>query len=99
MKSILIGKKVIVRGDRSGVFFGTLDEKKGSHVRLNNCRRLWKWAGAASISQLAVDGTKKQSECRFTVAVASIEITDVLEIIPCTEKSINSIEGVPEWKL
>mgnify|MGYP003424170803 FL=1 len=99
MKSILIGKKVIVRGDRSGVFFGILDEKEGIQVRLTNCRRLWSWEGAASISQLAIDGTKKQSECRFTVAVASIEITDVLEIIPCTEKSINSIEGVPEWKL
>ena len=99
MKSILIGKKVIVRGDRSGVFFGTLNEKEGSQVRLNNCRRLWRWAGAASISQLAVDGTKKPSECKFTLAVETIEITDVLEIIPCTEKSINCIEGVKEWKL
>lgn len=52
-----IGKKVIVRGDRSGVFFGTLRERNGQEVVLADCRRLWYWDGAASISQLAVDGT------------------------------------------
>lgn len=33
-------KKVIVRGDRSGVFFGTLVERNGREVKLANCRRL-----------------------------------------------------------
>ena len=36
-----IGKKVIVRGDRSGVFFGTLAAKDGQEVKLEKCRRLW----------------------------------------------------------
>lgn len=40
-------KKVIVRGDRSGVFFGTLAERNGREVKLKNCRRIWYWAGAA----------------------------------------------------
>ena len=35
------GKKVIIRGDRSGVFFGTLAEKDGQEVKLEKCRRLW----------------------------------------------------------
>ena len=50
-------KYVIVRGDRSGVFFGEFIERKGREVKLANCRRLWYWDGACSISQLAVDGT------------------------------------------
>lgn len=33
-----IGKKVIVRGDRSGVFFGTLAAKDGQEVKLEKCR-------------------------------------------------------------
>ena len=77
-----MNKKVIVRGDRSGVFFGTLVEKNGREVTLENCRRLWYWDGAASISQLAVDGTKRPSECKFTVSVNSIIILDAIEIIP-----------------
>lgn len=91
-------KKVIVRGDRSGVFFGTLAKREGMEVTLTDCRRLWYWDGAASISQLAVDGVSKPNSCKFTVTVAEILIMDAIEIIPCTDKAIKSIEGVEEWK-
>lgn len=94
-----IGKKVIICGDRSGVEFGTLVAKNGREVTLHNARRLYYWEGAASISQLATDGTLKPSECKFTIKVKSITILDTTEIIPCTDKAIESIEGVPEWKL
>lgn len=85
-------KKVIVRGDRSGVFFGELVERNGSEVKLANCRRLWYWDGAASISQLAVNGTTTPSECKFTVTVPEIEILDVIEIIPCSDKAVNLLK-------
>ena len=94
----MLNKKVIVRGDRSGVFFGTLTKKDGREVELENCRRLWYWDGAASISQLATDGTVRPNNCKFTVTVSRIAILDAIEIIPCTEKAIESIEGVKEWK-
>lgn len=90
-------KKVIVRGNRSGVFFGELVERNGSEVKLTNCRRLWYWDGAASISQLAVNGTTNPSECKFTVMVPEIEILDAIEIIPCSNESVKSIESVPVW--
>ena len=92
------GKKVIVRGDRSGVFFGTLSERNGREVKLTNCRRLWYWAGAASISQLAAEGTMCPNLCKFTMYVGEIEILDAIEIIPCSDRSIKSIEGVDVWK-
>ena len=95
----MIGKKVIVRGDRSGVFFGTLSDKQEQTVVLTKCRRLWYWDGAASISQLAVDGTAKPGNCKFTVTVDEITIMDAIEIIPCTDKAIASIEGVRTWKM
>lgn len=94
-----IGKKVIIRGDRSGVEFGTLVAHQGQEVTLHNARRIWYWEGAATLSQLATDGTSKHSECKFTIVVESITILDAIEIIPCSEKAIKSIEGVPEWKL
>ena len=90
--------KVIVRGDGSGVFFGTLVKREGREVELKDCRRLWYWDGAASISQLAVDGTVRPDNCKFTVPVGQIEILDAIEIIPCTDKAIASIEGVDVWK-
>lgn len=94
----MMKKKVIVRGNRSGVFFGTLAGKEGSEVKLEKCRRLWYWDGAASISQLAADGTARPDNCKFTVTVDNIIILDAIEIILCTDKAIKSIEGVPEWK-
>nr|DAG89021.1 MAG TPA: hypothetical protein [Crassvirales sp.] len=93
-----IGKKVIIRGDRSGVEFGTLVAYKGNEVTLHNARRIWYWDGAATLSQLAKDGTTKPKNCKFTVYVDSITILDAVEIIPCTDKAIKSIERVEEWK-
>lgn len=93
-----LNKKVIVRGDRSGVFFGTFVAKEGKEVKLANCRRLWYWDGAASISQLAVDGTTRPQNCKFTVSVDEIIIMDAIEIILCTEKASDKIEKVAEWK-
>lgn len=93
-----IGKKVIVRGDRSGVEFGTLVAHKGSEVTLHNARRIWYWEGAATLSQLAKDGTANPSNCKFTVYVESITILDAIEIIPCTNNAIKSIESVKAWK-
>lgn len=93
-----VGKKVIIRGSRSGVFFGTLASKEGQEVELTNCRRLWYWDGAASISQLAADGTVAPENCKFTMYVRKIVILDTIEIIECTPKAIKSIEAVGVWK-
>ena len=93
----LLGKKVIVRGNNSGVFFGILVDKEGTEVKLENCRRLWYWDGAASISQIAAEGVKRPDNCKFTVTVNEIVILDAIEIIPCTDVAIRSIEGVDVW--
>ena len=94
----MLGKKVIIRADRAGVFFGTLKEKNGSEVVLTDCRRIWYWSGAASLSQLAMEGVKRPDNCKFTVVVSIIMILGVIEIIPCTEEAIKSIESVSVWK-
>ena len=93
-----IGKKVLIRGNRSGVEFGELVSQNGSEVTLKNARRIWYWDGAASLSQLAKYGTSNPSNCKFTVFVDSITILDAIEIIPCTDKAVKSIEEVKVWK-
>ena len=92
-------QKVIVRADRAGVFYGVIKERNGSEVVMTDVRRIWYWDGAASLSQLAVDGTAKPDNCKFTITVDEMTILGVIEIIPCTEKAIKSIEGVPTWKM
>lgn len=92
-------QKYIFRGDRSGVFYGEMGERSDREVQIINCRRLWFWAGAASLSQLALEGVKKPRECKFTVTVPSIIVTDVIELIPCSEAACISIDGVAVWKM
>ena len=94
-----IGKKVIIRGDRSGVEFGTLVAQNGREVTLHNARRLWYWDGAASISQIAMEGVKYPENCKFTVVVNEIIVIDTIEIIPCTEEAIKNLESVKVWKI
>ena len=94
-----IGQKVIIRADRAGVFFGTLAVRNGQEVKMENVRRLWYWDGANSLSQMAVEGVAKPQNCRFTVVVPEMEILDVIEIMPCTDRAIASIEGVKIWKM
>lgn len=91
------GDYVIVRGDRSGVFFGQLESREGKEITLRNVRRIWYWDGAASISQLAKDGTSKPEDCKFPAPVYEILILDGIEILPCTEKASESILSVKEW--
>lgn len=99
MQTNYIGKKVIVRADRAGVFFGTLTAKEGTEVELSDCRRIWYWDGAASISELALSGVTNPRSCKFTVTIPQMIVTEVIEIIPCTEKAIESINSVPVWKM
>lgn len=89
---------VIARTQSAGVFAGYLDFRKGQEVTLRNARRLWFWKGAASLSQLAVDGVAYPSECKFPEEVTQIELTQAIEILSVTEKAKASIESVPVWK-
>ncbi len=88
----------IVRTYSAGVFAGYVEMKNGREVSLRDARRLWYWDGAASLSQLAVDGVKAPQNCKFPVALASITLTEAIEIIPCTEKARKSITEVPIWE-
>ena len=47
---------------------------------------------------MAVDGVAYPKECKFSVALPVIILTEAIEIIPCTEKAAKCILEVPEWK-
>lgn len=92
------GKYCVIRGDRSGVFAGILKEQKGREVILSDCRRLWYWNGACSISEIAKSGVIYPEDCKFTVIIDEIKLLDVIEIIPCTKEAEKCIREVKEWK-
>lgn len=92
-------QKYIIRCDRAGVFYGEIESRVGQEVVLKNVRRLWEWYGALTVSDLAVTGTKQPKLCKFTVAVERMTVLDAIELIPCTDAAVKSIDSVPIWKL
>ena len=88
---------VMVRTYSAGVFAGTLDSRNGKEVVLLNARRIWYWAGAASLSELAVRGTSKPNECKFPIEMPRVVLTEAIEIIDVTPAAQASIAGVPPW--
>lgn len=88
---------VIVRTYSAGVFAGYLKARTGKECTLLNARRLWRWSGAASLSQLAMEGTKNPQDCKFPCPVSTVVLTEAIEILDCTEKARASIKEVPVW--
>lgn len=89
----------VVRTYSAGVFAGYLKSREGKEVVLENAIRLWRWDGAASLSQLAMEGVTKPSGCKFAVPVDTIILTEAIEIIPTTRKARECIQGVKPWKV
>ena len=94
---------VLIRTKTAGVFAGYLNSKEttlaGVEVELLKVRRLWYWDGAASLSQLAVEGVSKPDNCKFPIEVPKIQLPEVIEIIETTEAAKESIAKVPIWKV
>lgn len=93
----MLGKYCIVRTYSAGVFAGILKSRDGKESILTDARRIWYWSGAASLSQLATDGTSDPDNCKFPCAVSEVLLIETIEIIPCTEKAEKSIRGVKIW--
>lgn len=91
-------KYYIIRGDRSGVFFGQIAGRNGQEVELRNVRKLWYWDGACAVEQLAVDGVTNPSSCKFTVVVPEMVVTDAIQILPCSDKAAKILGEVKVWK-
>lgn len=89
---------VIARTYSAGVFAGYLELREGKEAVLTDVRRLWYWSGAASLSQLANEGVKKPSECKFPAEVPSVTLTEVIEILPVSAEAKKSIDSVKVWE-
>lgn len=92
------GKYYIVRTYSAGVFAGYIESRKGQEVVMTKARRLWKWSGAASLSQLCMEGVNNPDECMFPCEVDRVELLQTIEILECTEKCKLSISNVKIWE-
>lgn len=91
------GDYVVVRTRSAGVHAGYLQTPIGEQVTLSRSRRIYYWDGAASVSQLAMEGTTKPDNCKFPCEVITQHLMEVIEVIPTTRAARVSIQSVPVW--
>ena len=94
-------KYVMIRTYAMGVFAGYLDETESTETKkvLKDARRIWYWEGAASLSQLAMEGTSLPDKCKFPIEVSRVELTSPqgFEMLDVMEKARESIKSVKIW--
>ena len=76
--------EVIVRTYSAGVHIGTLVARQGTEVLLRDARRLWRWEGAFTLSEVATAGVLR-SGSRISHAVPQILLTEAIELIPVSD--------------
>jgi len=94
-------KYCIVRTYSAGCFAAYVEKEWSEDGQrcaiLQKSRRLWYWEGAASLSQLAMDGVSAPDKCKFPCEINDHKIYNVIEVIPATEKAQLSINQVKVW--
>lgn len=94
----LIGKKIIARIDRAGVFHGTLLAKDEETTTMTDVRRIYYWQGPLSVTDMSVTGVKAGSKVTLPARCVEFETAKVVELIECTAKASESIENIEPWK-
>jgi len=91
-----VGKKVVVRADMAGVFFGTLKCIDGHDVVLTDARNIFEWEGAGNLVDIALRGIDKKCS-KVTDVLSEVWIADVCETVPLTDEAVSNLEGQPVW--
>jgi len=85
LNNFAIGKHVIIRTYSAGVFFGVLKERSGKEAVVCDCRRIWSWTGAFTLSSVAINGVKT---AKLSLPEPEKLVTECIEVIPCSDFSI-----------
>ena len=76
-------KPVIVRTYSAGAHFGYLVSRDGKEVTLDRSRRLWRWFGAWTLSEIATAGLDvAKSKIGAPVTVTLTEAIEIIDVTP-----------------
>jgi hypothetical protein len=82
----VIGKICVVRTYSAGVHIGKVKQVTETEVLLENAKRLWKWAGAFTLNEVAEKGIDFENS-RISEEVPLILLSQKIEIIPVSNEA------------
>ena len=95
-KHCMVGKYCVIRTYSAGVHVGTVESVNGTEVILSNSRRIWKWEGAFTLSELSQKGIK---DGKLATTLPMLVLTESVEIIPCSEKAEKQIKEFKDYEV
>jgi hypothetical protein len=93
-----IGKYVLVRTYSAGVHTGILEgyDFNTYTIYLKNTRRIYKWEGAFTLSEISVDGIK---DGKISKEIPENMITKVEEIMPCSPYAEKNLRNFKPYEI
>lgn len=88
-----VGKYVVARCYAAGVHAGVVVSVDGENVILKDSRRLWAWKARDGVALSGVAQNGMRSEGKVDTLNPEIALTGVCELIPCSVKARESIDG------
>lgn len=83
----MIGKYCVVRTYSAGVHIGTVQSLDETRVTLLDARRIWRWRGANTLSEVSQTGVVTSEFTRISEQVPSIYLSEAVEVIPCSDQA------------
>jgi hypothetical protein len=88
---------VIIRTYSAGVHVGELESQDGKVVKLKNACRIWRWRGANTLNEIALNGIITKEYSRVSEIVPEITLTEAIEVIPVSAAAAKTL--VPVWNI
>jgi hypothetical protein len=82
----------IVRSGQSGVWCGDVIARDGESVTLNDARKIWRWRGANTTSDIATNGISEEYS-RVAPPVDGAVILGVCEVLPATPAAVERVKA------
>ena len=93
-----IGKFVVVRDHRAGVYFGVASETQGSTITLKGgARQAHYWEKGGSVPSLAINGPSGNGSRITGESHGPVVLMDVVQVCECAPKAVLQLATMPAW--
>jgi hypothetical protein len=96
------GKYVLARCQLAGMHIGTIESQDAEFLTLVGARRIWYWKGAASASEIALSGMRREchDQNKVSVEVPRVRLRqfDVIELLDVTAEARGNLAEIKPWK-
>jgi len=82
----VLTNRCVIRCRNAGVHVGEIVDRNELVLKVKNSNRIWKWSGAFTLSEVAMNGVDR-SNSRIAALLPAMDLTtnDVCEVIPIAE--------------